>query len=233
VVSSTEVEATGWQTLYSFPTGSDQDEGKPPVLVEVYRGKDASNRQGDPAVARTAQALAEHLTDTGREADAIARALALPDEYRHMLIAAAEAHDLGKNRILWQEAMNAPKRGRPYAKTQGGGNPRQLCGYRHEFGSIGDVENLPAIQNLPGNLHELALHLIVSHHGYARPVIAPIDPHAPPSVLAERAQECALRFARLQQRLGPWGLAWWEAIFRAADQRASRKLDASSEKEKP
>ena len=233
VVSSTEVEATGWQTLYSVPTGSDQDEGKPPVLVEVYRGKDAGSRQGDPAVARTAQALAEHLTDTGREADAIARALALPDDYRRMLIAAAEAHDLGKDRALWQDAMNAPKPGRPYAKTQGGGNPRQLCGYRHEFGSLGDVENIPAIQSLPDHLQELALHLIASHHGYARPVIAPNDPKAPPSILAKRAEECALRYAHLQRRWGPWGLAWWEAIFRAADQRASRKLDASSEKEKP
>ena len=36
----------------------------------------------------------------------------------------------------------------------------------------------------------------------------------------------ALRFARLQKRWGPWGLAWWEALLRAADQQASRDNEA-------
>ena len=44
----------------------------------------------------------------------------------------------------------------------------------------------------------------------------------PPSLLEERACAVALRFARLQKRWGPWGLAWWEALMRAADQQASR-----------
>lgn len=226
-------DGSGWHVTYRFQSSSgEDDEGKLQILVEVYRGKDAPNRQGDPAVSKAEQGLQEHLTETGQEADVIARGLGLPDAYRDMLVKAAEAHDLGKARALWQNAMNAPKGKRPYAKTKGGGNPRQLCGYRHEFGSLGDVENLPAIQNLPGPLKELALHLIASHHGYARPVIPPNDPNAPPSVLAKRAEGCALRYARLQRRWGPWGLAWWEAIFRAGDQRASRKLDERADQEK-
>ena len=228
-----ESDASGWHVVYSFQTSSGEDEeAKSAILVEVYRGKEAPNRQGDPAVSKTEQGLQDHLTETGQEANALALALGLPDEYRDMLLKAAEAHDLGKNRALWQDAMNAPRAGRPYAKTRGGGNPRLLCGYRHEFGSLADVEISPDIQDLQGELKELALHLIASHHGYARPVIAPIDPNAPPSVLATRAEQCALRYARLQRRWGPWGLAWWEAIFRAADQRASRKLDQRADQEK-
>ena len=41
-------------------------------------------------------------------------------------------------------------------------------------------------------------------------------------MLQERACDVALRFTRLQKRWGPWGLAWWEALLRAADQQASR-----------
>jgi hypothetical protein len=29
------------------------------------------------------------------------------------------------------------------------------------------------------------------------------------------------------QHWGPWGLAWWEALLRAADQQASRDNDAA------
>jgi CRISPR-associated endonuclease/helicase Cas3 len=49
---------------------------------------------------------------------------------------------------------------------------------------------------------------------------------APPSTLEGRGRDVALRFARLQKRWGPWGLAWWESLLRAADQQASRENDA-------
>ncbi len=52
---------------------------------------------------------------------------------------------------------------------------------------------------------------------------------APPSALEARARDVALRFARLQKRWGPWGLAWWEALLRAADQQASREIDRRGE----
>jgi CRISPR-associated endonuclease/helicase Cas3 len=56
---------------------------------------------------------------------------------------------------------------------------------------------------------------------------------APPSLLEERAREVALRFVRLQRRWGPWGLAYWESLLRAADQQASRELELVSETPRP
>ena len=79
---------------------------------------------------------------------------------------------------------------------------------------------------LPPDLQKLALHLVAAHHGWARPVISTSGSDDPPSVLEERARDVTLRFARLQKQWGPWGLAWLEALLRAADQQASRDNDA-------
>jgi CRISPR-associated endonuclease/helicase Cas3 len=80
---------------------------------------------------------------------------------------------------------------------------------------------------LPDDQRELALHLIAAHHGFARAVIGMSGVEdAPPSALEDRGREIALRFARLQECWGPWGLAWWESLLRAADQQASRDNDA-------
>jgi CRISPR-associated endonuclease/helicase Cas3 len=148
-----------------------------------------------------------------------------------LLVAAAEAHDLGKDRALWQNAMNARRDdGRPYAKTQGGGDGRALNGYRHEFGSLRDVLAAPesylpaAVADHPDRL-DLALHLILAHHGWARPSIKAYDPDQLPSRSPALAREAALRFAKLQFLWGPWGLAWWESLLRAADWAASRALN--------
>jgi CRISPR-associated endonuclease/helicase Cas3 len=139
-----------------------------------------------------------------------------------MIREAAALHDCGKDRELWQTAMGAPQIGRPFAKTDGRrANGRALGGYRHEFGSLRDVEN--RLSAVPEDLRELARHLIAAHHGWARPTIPPLDPAEPPSLAAERSQAAALRFARLQRQWGSWGLAWWESLLRAADWAASAR----------
>jgi CRISPR-associated endonuclease/helicase Cas3 len=194
------------------------------LRVEVWRQKDATT--GNAAVARRAQGLAEHHDWAGEAAESIAAALDLPDGKKRLLVAAARAHDSGKNRDLWQNAMRARRdNGRPYAKTEGGAVPRELAGYRHEFGSLADMENHAEIRELPEDDRDLALHLIAAHHGRARPFIIPFDPNEPPSLSEERAREIALRFERLQRSIGPWELAWWEALLRAADWMASQRND--------
>lgn len=231
-------ERSGWREAYRFVLG-DGEEDEPPVLaVDVSRGTSAE-RGGDPALGRRAQRLDEHGAWAAEEAGRLADALGLEPGHKAMLQAAARAHDLGKARDLWQNAMRAPRDGRrPYAKTTAAADPARLrigpYTYRHEFGSLRDVEANPAASaDVPEELRELALHLIAAHHGYARPLIAPVDPAATPADSEARAAAAALRFARLQRDWGPWGLAWWEALLRAADWRASARNDEADDRDEP
>jgi CRISPR-associated endonuclease/helicase Cas3 len=145
-----------------------------------------------------------------------------------MLAIAARLHDEGKRACRWQRAFNAKSDG-VYAKTEGPLNVALLDGYRHEFKSIEIAAKDPELLRLPDELQDLALHLIAAHHGYGRPVIGVSGcEDDPPSRLEARAREVAIQFAKLQQRWGPWGLAWWESLLRAADQQASRENDGTS-----
>jgi CRISPR-associated endonuclease/helicase Cas3 len=233
----TEPDPTGWrraQTIALATPEASESGDERPLQVFVARGEGAA-RAGDPAIARQAQSLQEHHEWAGVEAERMADALGLPQAYREALVAAARHHDAGKDRELWQGAMNARQEGRPYAKTEGGGDNRRLGRYRHEFGTLRDLETCEAFARLDDERRELALHLIAAHHGHARPIIASYDPGRPGhwetrSAQEARAREVALRFARLQRRFGPWGLAWLEALLRAADWRASARLDTQEQR---
>ena len=172
------------------------------------------------------QVLAEHHAWTECRARTLASVLGLPDAYVNVLAVAARLHDEGKRHWRWQRAFNAPNDGNTYAKTKGPINLRLLDHYRHEFGSLPWAERDDKFKALPPDLQKLALHLVAAHHGWARPVISTSGSDDPPSVLEERARDVTLRFARLQKQWGPWGLAWLEALLRAADQQASRDNDA-------
>ena len=188
--------------------------------LAVFKWPDDSSDEDSRSVLSAPQSLREHAEQVAEHALALAQSLELPDDEADALVTAARLHDDGKAAERWQDAMNAPRDdGRPYAKTRGGGNPRLLEGYRHEFGSLLKAEGLP----LPNETRDLILHLIAAHHGRARPTLSPKGcEYGPPSALESRAGDAALRFARLQKRYGPWGLAWREALLRAADQSASR-----------
>jgi CRISPR-associated endonuclease/helicase Cas3 len=222
--SNPRAEKEKWRVAWSMPDDPEGEQDGAELRVELWRGGDAT--RGDPAIASRPQLLAEHGEWAAREAAELADRMGLGEPYRKMLIAAARAHDDGKARDRWQRAMGAPRDGKTYAKTDGRhAIPALLNGYRHEFGSLRDVAKGNFLPDAPEDLRELGLHLIASHHGFARPVIAAIDPEAPPSACAELARDAALRFARLQAEWGVWGLAWWEALLRAADWAASRKLN--------
>ena len=188
--------------------------------LAVLKWRNGETGEGSQSILSVPQALSDHAEHVAARAHDLATSLKLPDEEAEALAIAACLHDDGKAAERWQDAMNAPRDGRPYAKTRGGVNWRRLEGYRHEFGSLLNAER----ENLPDSTRDLILHLIGAHHGYARPLITPAGcQDAPPSLLESKAGEAALRFVRLQRRYGHWGLAWREAILRAADRSASRE----------
>jgi CRISPR-associated endonuclease/helicase Cas3 len=115
--------------------------------------------------------------------------------------------------------------------------PREITDYRHEFGSLLDLQLEAEFNELKGKpeLQDLILHWVATHHGYGRPHFPEdraFDPEPPNGVnAAEIAAEVPRRFARLQRKYGRWGLAYLESLLRAADWAASANPSAF-EKEK-
>ena len=215
----TAAEREDWRHVRLFETRFDGS-GVARGGLAVYKWPDEVADDHSRSILSAPQTLAAHAEEAAVRARKMAARLGLPAEEIDAIFIAARLHDDGKAAARWQNAMNAPKDGRPYAKTSGGGNWRLLEGYRHEFGSLLTAER----SELPDCTRDLILHLIAAHHGNARPLISSAGcEDGPPSLLESRAGDAALRFARLQTQYGPWGLAWREAILRAADQSVSRE----------
>ncbi|MBV6488951.1 MAG: hypothetical protein GHHEDOFH_02928 [Pseudorhodoplanes sp.] len=212
-----------WRETYRFAIAQTED-GEESRWIVVEERRHQPQSVDDRAIARFEQTLMDHRCAAERIARDFAKVLSLPPAYSDMLAIAARLHDEGKQALRWQRAFNAPRDGEVYAKTKGPINFKRLDGYRHEFGSLPFLQDDAAFKALSYDLQDLALHLVAAHHGGARPVIETRScEDAPPTALETRARDVALRFARLQKQWGPWGLAWWESLLRAADQQASRE----------
>ena len=226
--------ADAWQDVLHAPYGI-SPEGEVESWLVVSRRHGTGESEDARAVARKAQRLDEHQCWAGQEAKRIADRLGLGPEDEAMLVAAAHHHDDGKAAKCWQQGFNAPpdwREGGAYAKTTSSPNVRRLNGFRHELKSAVDAERegLDGIDRGDARF-ALALHLIAAHHGHARPAIRVRGyDERPPSEAEANAMAIALRFGRLQRDWGAWGLAWWEALLRAADQAASRRLEKDAEK---
>jgi CRISPR-associated endonuclease/helicase Cas3 len=198
-------------------------------LIFESRVSEQSESEEGRSSATRAQLLDEHQSWAERHAWSIAERIGLPKPWASLLALAARLHDEGKRSSRWQRAFRAEPGG-PWGKTSSRPNIALLDGYRHEFGSIPIAERDPRVQDLDLERRELLLHIIAAHHGKARPLISTRGcEDAPPSALDARARAVALRFTRLEVRWGPWGLAWWEALLRAADAQASRENDEQGE----
>ena len=110
------------------------------------------------------------------------------------------------------------------------GTLSMLAGCRHEFGSLLAAER--QLEPLAHDVHDLrrdlTLHLIAAHRGHARPASTAAQHWGnamPEAELLATTRGAEMRFERLQRRLGPWRLAWLEAVVKAAAAAVSTRMD--------
>jgi CRISPR-associated endonuclease/helicase Cas3 len=164
--------------------------------------------------------LVDHWRHVASLAADLVLRLGLGDRLAHVFGWAAEWHDSGKDRPCWQRAAGNWN-GRPALAKSSRFSGRMLGGYRHELGSVLDAQK-QLRDDFSSEERDLALHLIATHHGWARPHFPAHSYDKAAYRSSERAAlECTRRFGRLHRRHGAWGLAYLEAIFRCADAMAS------------
>jgi CRISPR-associated endonuclease/helicase Cas3 len=211
------------------------------------------------------QQLAEHSALVAREVRAFAKACGLSELLAEHLALAGAWHDLGKSDPRFQEMLGNPvaSNGRSLlttellAKSTSPINSRENVhtyprGARHEAASLALAQNHPLLMTMAKD-PDLVLHLIASHHGFARPALPPVPDeketlplaiHHACSGLHDEAEFTASigphlyslgngvcdRFWQLHRRYGPYKLAFIETLLRLADWAVS---ESTSGQDKP
>jgi CRISPR-associated endonuclease/helicase Cas3 len=207
-----------WKFLLKAPLDPPEGEAETAECQLLYFGeaKPKSLPRSDPYW------LDDHLTHVAKHAKALAEKLKI-QELATAYESAGKFHDLGKCEQIWQKAAGNyddryPRKA--VAKSIKPMRSRELNGFRHELASLQHAEE--RLQDQPAELRDVILHLVAAHHGHARPCFqAKAYDRRQLSTSKKAAMESARRFGRLQNRFGPWGLAYLEAIFKAADGLAS------------
>jgi len=206
--------------LQESPEGAEEEGGSKHLLLMAEPRHSAED---DPESARVSQSLDDHTRQVVETVERIADALELDASLKDALRVAARWHDRGKDRLLWQRfAMNTDP-ANPLGKSRRFLSGRVLGGYRHGFGSLLEAAAGGNVSDHPEA--DLILHLVASHHGWARPHFdTTAFDHERFSTADgwEAIAETMRRFGRLQHRFGRWGLAWLESLLRCADIAASK-----------
>lgn len=189
--------------------------------------------------------LRDHGDDTASVAARVADGCGIPAPVLGVVRRAALLHDIGKADQRFQAWLEPA--GSPHALAKSTTAPSQWQrtraasgwprGGRHEELSRRLVQawiDSDACE-LDDNERTLLQHLVVSHHGRGRPLVAPVEDDTGTSVsfdvgenvvtasadLSVTDWEQPARFAMLNELYGPWGLALLEAIVRQSDHIAS------------
>ena len=228
------------------------------VLSAEFKRERPSDEFDETSLAPTAALLDSHGEAVGAMSRSMAKQIGLSSELANVLGRAGQWHDVGKADLRFQrwldltvEALNGrdspllAKSRMPkhlwHATRAAAGWPR---GGRHEALSARLVRlwTESTEGDLDPSMADLLIHLVISHHGSGRPVVPPVIDATPGKVASElhsvRVEAPAdlslvdwdqpARFRRLNETLGPWGLALLEAILRRADHAVSGGMPASA-----
>lgn len=203
-------DPAGYRTAAVFPLCNPEDPSEADMAALRIRVQTAP-RVPEPMNNRTPKMyLDDHTAQVAKYANMLAAALGL-EAFIDTFHLAALHHDSGKRHPRWQYFANGSV-DEPLAKSFGRTSPKRLQGFRHEFQSLAGLE--------PVSTDALALHLVASHHGCARPGF-PED-----TFVLQESRDLNLRashrFAQLTRQFGPWALAWLEAAFHTADSLGSK-----------
>jgi CRISPR-associated endonuclease/helicase Cas3 len=218
-----DVKIKGMRPIREIRFQTDEEnEDAPGRLWRWFERPDAADNEGSK-FAQKPVLWQVHTDDVANKADAIAGRLPLPDGVREAVVLAAQFHDCGKRRPLFQRILGNFNLEILLAKS-GRKNSHIPEKYRHEFGSLLDIQEEPEFQRQSDEMKDLILHLIAAGHGRGRPHF-PTDEAFDPERKSEDVDKIAIgvvqRFARLQHKYGRWGLAYLESLLRAADWAAS------------
>ena len=198
------------------------------------------------SLAETATDLESHGSAVGVRAGRLATSLGLAPDVAAVVERAGSFHDVGKADQRFQRwldrdgeapgavAKSSMPRSQWAAAQAASGWP---TGGRHEDLSARLVREWLRRANgrFDGELGDLLVHLVISHHGKGRPLVPPVDDGTRDVVtheldgievscsadLSEIDWSQPSRFKGLNERYGPWGLALLEAIVRQADHAVS------------
>ncbi len=215
-------------------------------LRDGHEGGSSYDEFDEMSLSPEAVELDLHGAAVRSRARRIAEAVGVEPETVGVIARAGEYHDLGKADRRFQDwlsdgqprdsllAKSKMPRRRWAAARAAAGWPR---GGRHEELSARLVRDWLCSDPGPGDGvdTDLLLHLVVSHHGWGRPLVLPatdgtdaIVKYEIDGVLVSASADLAQvdweqpeRFARLNDRFGPWGVALLEAIVRQADHMVS------------
>ena len=201
--------------------------------------------------------LDRHGNAVGRRARMIAERLGLAPDLLEIVARAATLHDIGKADPRFQRWLSSGNQEADVLLAKSD-TPRHLWeANRHRAGwpRGGRHEDLSArlvrawLERMPdwGELIErdLLVHLVISHHGKGRPLVAPVVDGTPTTVRATLEGEAVeanadlgitdwgqpARFRRLDAHLGPWGLALLEAVVIRADHAVSAGVRESEDRD--
>ena len=241
-------EHSEWQALVSAlkPEVVTADNEVPRLSLDQTPDQHRSDEMDERSLADTATDLVLHCRAVGARARRIAERLGTDPELAGTVEVAGQCHDLGKADRRFQRwldpqglssspvAKSTTPRGRWSTTRSMAGWPK---GGRHEALSARLVQEWLARHPnaLDGVNSDLLLHLVVSHHGYGRPLVPPLeDAYGDKIGVQFCGEEVSVsanlavtdwaqpgRFRALSDRFGPWGLALLEAIVRQADQLVS------------